>query len=494
MDDLELRSLMNEKLGDYQCDNVPDFDTFFTEAELSVSQPEVSTAEVPQTSVSQPVQAPVKPLRPRLWTFVASVGSAAAAAVVGALLVFSPSRDREENLAAVSESSVASQELATEPSSASERTVYEVSGSEAPIQTADYAVWVEADAVTKEAVAEAKGSGAESKGEVKDETESDAGAESETAAEVKTDAAAEAKTEAKDEPETEAETEENEPSAVENSETTPPARDEESAPAYERSLEEAYAEAHHEKARSAFRQKHRTRLGLNVNQSNNLMAVNSLTTAQSTVAMVTNNYQNNPASFGRMGLRQASTRNEWKSPANLSKGSISSYEPVYNLPLSAGVSVAVPVGLRWDIITGLQYTFLSANTSGVFESGSRFALSQTLHYVGIPLKLSYRIYDRRWGVYASAGGGLEKGLKGKQVSEIFDASGKLQSSERTSQSVAGVQPYASLQVGGSLKLTEHFQLFLEPGVAYYFDTDQPTSIRTKSPFNFNLGGGVRIGL
>lgn len=59
------------------------------------------------------------------------------------------------------------------------------------------------------------------------------------------------------------------------------------------------------------------------------------------------------------------------------------------------------------------------------------------------------------------------------------------------QSVHGIQPIASAQLGFDYALNPKLQLYLEPGVVYYFDTDQPLSIRTKTPLFFNLGLGLR---
>ena len=117
----------------------------------------------------------------------------------------------------------------------------------------------------------------------------------------------------------------------------------------------------------------------------------------------------------------------------------------------------------------------------------------TVDNAGIPLDLSYRLLDGDLGLYVSAGGGLEKGITGVQTCQVTARNGSV-SRDRVSQGVAGVQPYADLSLGLSYRLDRRILLYIEPGMAYYFDTRQPMSARTKHPLNMSLSAGFRFSL
>lgn len=228
-------------------------------------------------------------------------------------------------------------------------------------------------------------------------------------------------------------------------------------------------------------------LHLAFNCNNSLMTYNS--SSESTVSMITRNYQS-----GSMLRRSSVNRNEWKIPENLNmtRSEIAAYTPVYNLPLTASLGVSFPLGKHWDLRTGLTYTYLSANTYGKMDNNQSFSLYQHLHYLGIPLQFAFNILDNAFGLYVSAGGGLEKGLAGVQYSHVYDKDGEQISSIKLTQSVAGVQPYASFQIGASYRISEHLKVYIEPSLSYYFDTNQPISVRTKRPLYFGLGAGFRF--
>ena len=84
-------------------------------------------------------------------------------------------------------------------------------------------------------------------------------------------------------------------------------------------------------------------------------------------------------------------------------------------PVRAGVSFRYDLGRRWSIETGLTYTMLSSD----IDAGSEFRrclIERKLHYIGIPLNASYDfLQKKRWSMYATAGGMLEKCVSGREV-------------------------------------------------------------------------------
>lgn len=252
---------------------------------------------------------------------------------------------------------------------------------------------------------------------------------------------------------------------------------------FERSIEEAYAEARQQKTKPFSR---RISYGARFTQNSSLLA--SVTPSGTTASPMSNLV----SSYGNVGLRSATPKNEWRTPQNLTKSQLMAYKPMYRYPLSVGLEVGIPLSPLFTLHTGLTYTYLSSEISGGQENASLWTLQQALHYVGIPLSLAINIFDSdRWRFYAALGGGLEKGICGTQRSMVRKSFDDAYSTEITRQAVQGVQPYAAASLGLSYTFSSDWALYLAPGLNYYFDTDQPMSIRTKKPLNLNVSAGFR---
>ena len=252
---------------------------------------------------------------------------------------------------------------------------------------------------------------------------------------------------------------------------------------FERSIEEAYAEARQQKTKPFSR---RISYGARFTQNSSLLA--SVTPSGTTASPMSNLV----SSYGNVGLRSATPKNEWKTPQNLTESQLMAYKPMYRYPLSVGLEVGIPLSPLFTLHTGLTYTYLSSEISGGQENASLWTLQQALHYVGIPLSLAINIFDSdRWRFYAALGGGLEKGICGTQRSMVRKSFDDAYSTEITRQAVQGVQPYAAASLGLSYTFSSDWALYLAPGLNYYFDTDQPMSIRTKKPLNLNVSAGFR---
>lgn len=290
--------------------------------------------------------------------------------------------------------------------------------------------------------------------------------------------------ESKAEPELETETApETEPELAPSPELGPEPGPEPEPAKFERSIEEAYAEARQQKTKPFSR---RISYGARFTQNSSLLA--SVTPSGTTASPMSNLV----SSYGNVGLRSATPKNEWKTPQNLTKSQLMAYKPMYRYPLSVGLEVGIPLSSLFTLHTGLTYTYLSSEISGGQENASLWTLQQALHYVGIPLSLAINIFDSdRWRFYAALGGGLEKGICGTQRSMVRKSFDDAYSTEITRQAVQGVQPYAAASLGLSYTFSSDWALYLAPGLNYYFDTDQPMSIRTKKPLNMNVSAGFR---
>lgn len=145
-------------------------------------------------------------------------------------------------------------------------------------------------------------------------------------------------------------------------------------------------------------------------------------------------------------------------------------------PLSFGISVRKGIGHGLSLESGLVYSLLRSDVRVSVEDES---FSQTLHMLGIPLRINWDFLARsNWKLYVGAGGMAEKVLYAKF--------GSTQVPEKALQwslmTVAGAQ----------YDFTSRISLYFEPGVSYYLtETDLRTS-HTESPVNLSLQLGVRL--
>ena len=162
-------------------------------------------------------------------------------------------------------------------------------------------------------------------------------------------------------------------------------------------------------------------------------------------------------------------------------------EKKHRIPLVVGVSLRWALNEKWALESGLTYTMLSTDLSLGNQSGE-----QKLHYVGIPLKVSREVWsDKRWHVYAMAGGAVEKcvygSLKMNDKWNMSDVNQRLEVDE--------LQWSIQASVGAQYRLAERVGVYVEPGVAYYFDDGSKIeTIRKDKPLNFNLQVGLRFTL
>lgn len=75
----------------------------------------------------------------------------------------------------------------------------------------------------------------------------------------------------------------------------------------------------------------------------------------------------------------------------------------HHLPIRIGLSVAYALTDRLSISSGLTYTRLSSDIKDASRE-SKYIGEQRLHYVGIPVNVSYKVASFRWlGLYGTAG-------------------------------------------------------------------------------------------
>lgn len=149
----------------------------------------------------------------------------------------------------------------------------------------------------------------------------------------------------------------------------------------------------------------------------------------------------------------------------------------HHQPISFGLSVRKALGKGFSLESGLTYTLLSSDAK---LADNDQQIEQKLHYIGIPLRANWNFLDKKLvTLYVSGGGMIEKCVYGKLGSE--------------KETVKPLQFSVSGAVGAQLNATKRVGIYVEPGVAYYFnDGSDIQTIRKENPFNFNIQAGIRL--
>ena len=171
----------------------------------------------------------------------------------------------------------------------------------------------------------------------------------------------------------------------------------------------------------------------------------------------------------------------------------------HDLPIMVGLSVGIPLAKRLSLQTGLNYAYIhSLIIQSNLGTGNRTEDNQKLHYLGIPVMLSYRIVDHKIVKFYVSGGGMgEKGLVQDVHTNTFDQADNLLNSDSQQTAINGLQFSLIANVGLGVQLYKGLNLFFEPGFTWYIlnqESPQPENIRTEHPYNLSLTAGLRYNL
>lgn len=166
----------------------------------------------------------------------------------------------------------------------------------------------------------------------------------------------------------------------------------------------------------------------------------------------------------------------------------------HKIPVKVGLTARYNITGRLGVETGLTYSILSSSVKiGNSETGKNWSTgSQTLHYLGIPLNISFNILNSRYvNIYVSGGGMMEKSISGSiKTDEYVD--GKFDRTLTTNISPKGLQWSLNAAAGVQANILPQLGFFVEPGVSHHFKNgSRVRSIYTDKPTDFSLGFGLR---
>lgn len=166
---------------------------------------------------------------------------------------------------------------------------------------------------------------------------------------------------------------------------------------------------------------------------------------------------------------------------------LSSHEEIheYRQPISFGITANIPISSAISLSSGVVYTRLSSDFTSIANS-LVYQKQQTLHYIGIPLSVQYRVWQwRGLGIYATAGGQADFNVKSRLETEGLQMDTE---KDRPQWSVGGA-------LGVQYDIIPQIGIYAEPGVRHYFDNGSSVKNFFKDkPTNFNLQVGLRLNL
>ena len=148
----------------------------------------------------------------------------------------------------------------------------------------------------------------------------------------------------------------------------------------------------------------------------------------------------------------------------------------HNLPITFGLSARVDLNSRFGAECGIEYTYMHSSVETEKEK-----LSQTLHFIGIPVRFDTRILSwKGFDLYAGLG------IKAEKC--IAASLGQVKCEEISLQWSAGA--FAGLQYS----IGRRTHLYFQPDLSYYLTKTDLITYRTENPMMISLNAGVRFDL
>ena len=157
----------------------------------------------------------------------------------------------------------------------------------------------------------------------------------------------------------------------------------------------------------------------------------------------------------------------------------------HDQPVSFGLSLSYPLTNRLSLSSGLVYTKLNSDFVTIMPT-SQIHRHQSLHYMGIPLTLHFRLWQwRGLSAYLSAGAQADWNIKAKSNTDGVDQTMTKDRMQWSAGGSLGLQYNPLSQLG----------IYAEPGIRHYFDNGSTVSNFFKDkPTSFNLQIGLRVTL
>lgn len=163
----------------------------------------------------------------------------------------------------------------------------------------------------------------------------------------------------------------------------------------------------------------------------------------------------------------------------------------HDKPITFGISVTKSISDRLSLETGLQYSILKSRFT-IGEASDSAATRQKIHYLGVPLRVTYKWMDyKRLSAYASAGVTLHVPVHSKLIGSADNDWKRIIFGDKRFSPPLQWQTGAS--VGVQYEFAPNTSLFVEPTVNWFIPSGGEThTIWTEQPVMFTCPFGIRI--
>lgn len=160
-------------------------------------------------------------------------------------------------------------------------------------------------------------------------------------------------------------------------------------------------------------------------------------------------------------------------------------------PKTFGLSISKQLSPKWTFGTGVFYTNLKSEFESEYNK-AKLLKTQKIDYIGILLRLTYRIWEKgRVNAYTTGGVTFEMPVHSsldKKYIITSDSSYTLKGDIKPR-----YQWSVNLGVGVQYKIFKPFSLYLEPNMLYYFKNSSGLeTYRTEHPFIITVPFGLRL--
>lgn len=154
----------------------------------------------------------------------------------------------------------------------------------------------------------------------------------------------------------------------------------------------------------------------------------------------------------------------------------------HQLPLRIGLSLQYQLNQHVAVVSGINYTYLSSEFS--IPSIQNANYEQKLHYLGIPLGISWQLWsNRHFHFYLSGGGMLEKCIRSTL------------SLEHRQEIEKPWQWSVNAAAGAEYTFTNQFGIYIEPSLNYFFNDNTSLEHYYKEhPLTPAIEFGIRLHL
>lgn len=163
----------------------------------------------------------------------------------------------------------------------------------------------------------------------------------------------------------------------------------------------------------------------------------------------------------------------------------------HDRPITFGISLSKSLSKKWSFETGLQYSILKSRS--VMGSEKYYiGKEQNIHYIGIPLRVSYHLADyKHLSAYSSAGLQLNIPVYGKINGKyIVDNAPAYTDSWHIT---PPLQWSTNFSLGLQYKFLPKWTLYVEPTLYWYIPNGSSThTIWTEHPVMFSVPFGIRF--